>query len=208
MENKTMMTASVEQKWDRISKFYAWSNGGAEKRWEKWKKELFSQMGDGRILFLAIGIGTEIRIFPENKEITAIDISPGMLAKAAERAAGYRGSIRLMQMDARRLAFASDTFDQVFTACTFCSVPDPVRGLTELYRVMKPGGTLSMFEHTGSRYFPFREILRLMDPAAKRIGPSLTRDTVSNVRAAGFSIVKIYNIYLDIVKIIQAKKNV
>ncbi len=202
------MTATLEQKWDRISKFYQWSNGAAEKRWEKSKKDLFSHMGDGRILFLAIGIGSEIRLFPENKWITAIDVSSGMLARAAVKAAEYRGSIKLMQMDARRLSFPSNSFDQVFTACTFCSVPDPVLGLKELHRVLKPGGKLYMFEHTGSRHFPFREILLMMNPIAKAIGPSLTRDTVSNVRAAGFSIVKIYNIYLDIVKTIQAEKRV
>ena len=203
-----MMAATVQQKWDRISKFYKWSNGAAEKRWEKWKKDLFSKMGDGKILFLAIGIGEEIRLFPENRQITAIDISPRMLAKAAVKASEYKGSIKLMQMDARRLSFPSNRFDQVFTACTFCSVPDPVLGLTELYRVLKPGGKLYMFEHTGSRYFPFREVLLLMDPIAKAIGPSLTRDTVSNVRAAGFSIIRVYNVYLDVVKIIQAEKPV
>ncbi|NOY69152.1 MAG: class I SAM-dependent methyltransferase [Deltaproteobacteria bacterium] len=201
------MAASVTQKkWDRISSFYKWSNGAAERRWEPWKKEMFSRMGDGNILFLAIGIGEEIRLFPENRRITAIDISPRMLSKAAAKAAHYNGSIRLMQMDARNLSFPSGTFNQVFTACTFCSVPEPVKGLKELYRVLKPGGELLMFEHTGSKHFPFREMLRIMNPIAEMIGPSVTRDTVANVSAAGFSIIGLHNVYLDIVKTISALK--
>ena len=154
------MTGSVTQKkWDRIASFYKWSNGAAERRWEPWKSSLFSKMGAGNILFLAIGIGEEIRLFPENRRITAIDISPRMLEKAKEKAIGYNGSIRLMEMDARNLSFSSETFDQVFTSCTFCSVPEPIRGLKELYRILKPGGELRMFEHTRSNHFPFREIL-------------------------------------------------
>jgi ubiquinone/menaquinone biosynthesis C-methylase UbiE len=201
------MTGSVTQKkWDRIASFYKWSNGAAERRWEPWKRPLFSKMGAGDILFLAIGIGSEIRLFPENRRITAIDISPRMLAKAREKATHYNGSIRLMEMDARNLNFSSETFDQVFTSCTFCSVPEPVRGLKELYRVLKPGGELRMFEHTRSNHFPFREILWMMNPVAEMIGPSVTRDTVSNVRAAGFTVDSVYNVYLDIVKIVSATK--
>lgn len=148
-----MKKPAVQKKWDRIASFYKWSNGAAERRWEPAKKALFSEMGAGNILFLAIGIGEEIRIFPEKRKITAIDISPRMLARAEGKAAAYNGSIRLMRMDAQKLTFAPETFDQVFTACTFCSVPDPVQGLKELNRVLKPGGELCMFEHTRSHHF-------------------------------------------------------
>ena len=201
-----MKNQAVAEKWDRIARFYNWSTWASERRWAPFKKELFSRMGFGKILFLATGTGEEIRLFPEGRQITAIDISPQMLKRAEARALNYNGNLALKQMDARNLSFAADTFDQVFTSCTFCSVPEPIKGLKELFRVIKSGGTLNMFEHTRSRYFPFREILWMMNPVAERIGPSLTRDTVANVRAAGFSVKRIYNIYLDIVKIISAEK--
>ena len=198
-----MNKSVIQKKWDRIACFYKWINGAAERRWEPWKSLLFSKMGAGNILFLAIGIGDEIRLFPENRQITAIDISPRMLEKAGEKAVRYNGSIWLMEMDARALNFPSEIFDQVFSSCTFCSVPEPVLGLKELYRVLKPGGRLFMFEHTRSKYFPFREILWMMNPVAERLGPSVTRDTEANVRAAGFTVDSVQNIYLDIVKIIE-----
>lgn len=201
-----MNTSVTRKKWDRLARFYRWSTRAAEQRWEPWKRALFSRMGTGDILFLAVGAGEEIPLFPEKRRITAIDISPRMLEKAQGRALEYNGNISLKQMDAENLVFHSEIFAQVFTSCTFCSVPDPIQGFQELYRVLKPGGELHMFEHTQSRHFPFREMLRIMNPVAEMVGPSVTRDTVSNVQKAGFRVDEIQNIYLDIVKTISAHK--
>ena len=133
-----------------------------------------------------------------------IDISLSMLAKARLRAESYAGNITLRQMDVHYTDFAAASFDQVYTSCTFCSVPDPVRGLEALRRVLKPGGRLAMFEHTGSRTFPFNLMMNAMNPVCRMIGPEVNRDTVANVRAAGFKIDRVTNIYLDVVKTIEA----
>jgi ubiquinone/menaquinone biosynthesis C-methylase UbiE len=198
------MDTVTTKKWDSIAKAYEWTTFGSEKRWAPARKRLFSHMGDGKILFLAVGTGTEFQHFPPGKDIIGIDISPKMMEKAVPKARKYRGNIELKEMDARQLTFPDGTFDQVFTSCTFCSIPAPTDGLKELKRVLKPGGELGMFEHTASRHFPFRQLLNIMNPLAEKLGPSLNRDTVSNVKTAGFIIKGIYNIYLDIVKTIYA----
>jgi len=176
---------------------------GAERRWRPFKEELFGYM-DGRILFLALGTGLDIETFPAGKTITAIDISPRMLEVAAPRIAAYDGEINARVMDVHELDFDDGSFDQVFTSCTFCSVPRPVDGLRALRRVLKPGGDLFMFEHTGSRYYPFKVMMDVMTLLTRRIGPDMNRTTVANVRAAGFRVTEVNNLFMDVVKTIKA----
>jgi ubiquinone/menaquinone biosynthesis C-methylase UbiE len=195
----------TKNKWNRAAASFDLMAGyGPEKRWEPVKRKLFSRMGDGKILFLTVGTGLDIPFFPEGMSITGIDISDGMLEKARPRAEAYPGKIDLRQMDVHDMSFAEGEFDQVFTSCTFCSVPNPVEGLAALRRVMKPGGELHMFEHTGSRYFPFSLMMNLMTLISRRFGPDMNRKTVENVRAAGFTLLEVNHVYLDVVKTIHA----
>jgi len=197
------MDAATRKKWDFSAGFYDLLACGPERRWAPAKRKLFANMR-GRVLFVAVGTGQDIRFFPPGRDITGIDISPRMLAKAGERAALYAGSLELRVMDVHALEFPEHSFDQVVTSCTFCSVPDPVAGLIALRRVLKPGGGLYMFEHTGSHIFPFSLMLDVMTPLWKPIGPEMNRDTVANVEKAGFNVRQVSNVYLDVVKTIIA----
>ncbi len=201
-----MTDTLTRDKWDRAaSTFDLMAGGGAEKRWKTAKQHLFSHMGDGTILFMALGTGLDIPVFPPGKTITAIDISPKMLHCAQPRIAAYDGSINALTMDVHAMDFPDQHFDQIFTSCTFCSVPNPVEGLRAIKRVLKPGGELFMFEHTGSQFFPFKLMMDIMTPLSRKVGPEMNRPTSANVSAAGFEITKIENIYLDVVKTIYAR---
>lgn len=198
------MDESTKRKWDFSSGFYDLLAYGPERRWAPHKRELFANM-NGKVLFVAVGTGQDIPFFPPGRDIVGIDISPRMLAKAKTRAAKYAGSLDLRVMDIHELEFPDHSFDQVVTSCTFCSVPNPVAGLTALRRVLKAGGMLYMFEHTGSRIFPFNLMLDLMTPLWKPIGPEMNRDTVANVEKACFEIKQVNNVYLDVVRVIIAR---
>ena len=192
-------------KWDRVAPTFDFmASYGPEKRWEPFKREQFGNMGDGEILFLAVGTGLDVPFFPAGKSITGIDISQKMLDQATRRTDAYQGDLRVQQADVHDMPFADAQFDQVFTSYTFCSVPNPIDGLKALKRVLKPDGELFMFEHTGSRFFPFKPMLDLMTRVTRQLGPEMNRATVENVLAAGYQLKRVTHVYMDVVKTIHA----
>jgi ubiquinone/menaquinone biosynthesis C-methylase UbiE len=202
------MDLATQEKWDRAAgSFDMMSANGPEKRWRPAKLEVFSHMRpDAKILFMALGTGLDIETFPAGCDITTFDISPNMVENAKQRLEDYDGSIHAEVMDVHDMSYGDDYFDQIFTSCTFCSVPQPVDGLKALHRVLKPGGELHMFEHTGSRIFPFSLMMKGMSKLSSRFGPELDRDTVANVQAAGFELTAVNHVFLDTVKTIHAVK--
>ena len=193
-------------KWNRAAAGYeSLASRATERRWGGFKRGFFAGM-QGRVLFLAAGTGLDFQFFPPGRRIAALDVSERMLDRARERAADYDGTIELHQMDVGRLAFADASFDQIYTSCTFCSVSDPLAGLLELRRVLAPGGELRMFEHTGSRWFPFSLMLTACTPLSRLVGPEMNRPTVETVRRAGFEVRRVTRHYLDVLKSIEARK--
>jgi hypothetical protein len=63
-----------------------------------------------------------------------------------------------------------------------------------------------MLEHVRSAIGPIGVMMDLMTPLSSRFGPALNRDTVGNVEKAGFRLRRVENVYLDIVKSIEAVK--
>lgn len=158
----------------------------------------------GRCLMVAAGTGADFQFFPPGLSIDALDISPGMVRQARRRAVEYDGELTVEICDVQELPYPDGVFDTVATSCTFCSVPDPIRGLRELYRCLKPGGHLLMFEHMRSRIGPIATMQDLMTSVSRRFGPAMNRDTVSNVLRAGFELTRETNVYLDVVRTIEA----
>ncbi len=199
------MDLVTQKKWDKAAASFDLMAGyGPEKRWLPSKRKLFGNMGGGKILFLAAGTGLDFPAFPSGKNIIGIDISEKMLEIAKFRANSYDGKLDLRHADVHDLPFEDDEFDQVFTSCTFCSVPRPIDGLKALKRVLKPGGGLFMFEHTGSRYYPFKIMMDLMTLVSRKLGPDMNRKTVENVLKAGYLLEDVEHVYMDVVKMIKA----
>ena len=70
------MDEVTRRKWDRAAaNFDLMASRGPEKRWAPFKREFFSRMGEGRILFLAVGTGLDFPFFPSGRDIVGIDIS-------------------------------------------------------------------------------------------------------------------------------------
>jgi len=190
--------------WDLRARWYDLFEGSSFRRGES-KAALFQDMR-GRILFLAIGTGADILQFPPCREIVAIDISTEMLRRAKRRCSQYVGKLELMEADAMALHFPDASFDTVVTSCTLCSVPNPIRALLELHRVLRPGGRILMFEHVRSRNRILGVTLDIMTFLTRRLGTEMNRDTVGNVIKAGFRIERIDSVYLDIILAVRGVK--
>jgi ubiquinone/menaquinone biosynthesis C-methylase UbiE len=136
----------------------------------------------------------------------ASDFSEKMLARARTRAQRLGSRVRLEIADAQALPYPDDSFDVVVATFLFCSVPDPVLGLTEARRVLKPGGKLILLEHVLSQRGVLRRLMQWINPVPLRLfGAHIDRETVENVKRAGFVDVVDTNLLLDVVKRIEAR---
>ncbi len=197
------MVDPLRRKWDRASRTYDLMVRADEARWGPAKATLFAGM-EGRCLMVAAGTGLDFAHFPPGLRVVSIDISRGMLSRARGPARAYRGRLDLVQADARRLPFRDAAFDCVVTVCSFCSVPEPVLGLREIRRVLGSRGKILLFEHVRSRIPGVGLMQDLLTPITRLVGPDMNRDTVGNVARAGFRVLREENVYLDIVKAMEA----
>ncbi|MBD3315405.1 MAG: methyltransferase domain-containing protein [Chitinivibrionales bacterium] len=156
-----------------------------------WRSQLFTKIKGRRLLEVGVGTGKNISLYPENSQVTAVDFSNRMLVFARRRAANLGKSVDIRQMDIRRLRFPDHSFDASIATFVFCSVPDPVAGLREIRRVLRPGGKLHMLEHVRPGNRIAGRLFDLFNPVAVRLsGANINRQTVENVRKAGFLIVR------------------
>jgi ubiquinone/menaquinone biosynthesis C-methylase UbiE len=161
-------------------------------------------MPRGRVLEVGAGTGKNLPEYPAGSAVVATDLSAGMLARAIGKAGCSPGKVRFVVTDAEDLAFKDGVFDAVVATCVFCSVPDPVRGLREVRRVLRKGGEALLLEHMRPEGFLGR-VFDLVDPVASRLmGPHINRRTLNNIREAGLLPVEERNVFSNWIKVIAA----
>lgn len=171
----------------------------------RWREEALSNLS-GKVLEVGVGTGRNLKYYPVGCSVIGIDNSTGMLEKARKKARGMR-NITLYLMDAEHLEFPDDSFDYVVTTFVLCSVPDPVKALKEMRRVLKPSGELIALEHMRSSNPFIARIEDLINPIMFFfIWDDMTRNTMGNIEKAGFTIKKAKNLaFQDVFKKIRAK---
>ncbi|NIW36072.1 MAG: methyltransferase domain-containing protein, partial [Gemmatimonadetes bacterium] len=145
--------------------------------------------------------------YPSESEVTAIDLAPGMLARARRRAERLGANVDLRLEDAQALSFSDNAFDTAVGTFVFCSVPDAVLGLRELARVVRPGGQVLLLEHVRSPREAVGKVMDLLDPPVSYLlGVHINRRTVDNVRKAGLDITDVEELaFGGIFKLIEAR---
>lgn len=200
-------TQQTRSRYDRLAPFFDRMEAGVEKqRFRSWRALLWNKVRGPRVLELGVGTGKNIPYYRHGWTVTAFDLSLRMLERAKLRAQQGQVAPRLLLADAQFLPFPMASFDTVVATFVFCSVPDSVQGLSEVRRVLRPGGQLLLLEHVLSSKQAIRVGMNVMNPIAVRLtGANINRDTVSNVELAGFKLVQVENLWSDIVKLIEAE---
>lgn len=184
-------TNAVQARYNRIAPIYDLMEE-MHPRFRKWRPRAWSLIEGSRILEVGVGTGRNIHYHPEKADITGIDFSDKMLVRAHQRLSDLGRSANLMQMDAQAMSFSDDSFDGAIATCVFCSVPDPVLGLHEVKRVVKPGSSVILLEHGRTKNSLMNFLLDLFDPLiAFLMGAHINRDTVETVRRAGLDIIQV-----------------
>jgi len=102
----------------------------------------------GAVLEVGVGTGLALRRYDRHLQVTGIDYSEQMLAKAREKVTELGlAQVTLLQMDARELAFEDESFDHVVAMHIMSVVPEPERVLAEMARVCRPGGSVIVVNH-------------------------------------------------------------
>jgi ubiquinone/menaquinone biosynthesis C-methylase UbiE len=147
----------------------------------------------GRVVDVGAGDGRNFVHYPPAvTEVVAVEPETTLRALAAEAAREVTVPVTVIPGLADRLPFADGELDAAVVSLVLCSVPDQARALSELRRVLRPGGELRFYEHVISRRQPKRALLRLADGSgvwpALAAGCHLARDTGAAIAAAGFEI--------------------
>jgi len=137
---------AAREHYNRVAGLYDLVEVLDERIFRPWRQKLLARAG-GRVLEVGVGTGKNFPHYPSGVALTGIDIAEKMLAAARQRARRMGLAVELHLADAQALEFRGGVFDTAVSTFVFCSVPDPVRGLRELGRVVKGEGKILLLEH-------------------------------------------------------------
>jgi ubiquinone/menaquinone biosynthesis C-methylase UbiE len=199
---------ATQRRYDRIAPIYDAMEAVVEKvAFSGWRERLWSYVEGQTILEVGVGTGKNLPYHPAGAEVLSFDLSQKMMARAQRREDQSDAAVTFAQADAQRLPFATDTFDTAVATFVFCSVPDPVRGMEEIQRVVRPNGQVLLLEHVRVNVPVIGPLMDLLDPIIVRImGAHIARRTAENVDKAGLSIETVEELTVGgLVKLIRAR---
>jgi len=145
----------------------------------------------GDVLEIGGGTGANLVHYGDGvSSLTVTEPEPPMVKRLQAHIAERRSGTRLLQAPAEELPFDDDSFDTVVSTLVLCTVQDQPLALSELRRVLKPGGRLLFIEHVRAEDPKLAKWQDRVMPMNRRIahGCHCNRATLDGIRAAGFDV--------------------
>jgi ubiquinone/menaquinone biosynthesis C-methylase UbiE len=153
---------------------------------------------DGDVLEVGFGSGLNVPHYPPAvAHLRAVDPATVGRKLAAKRVASSGVPVEYIGLDGQALPLESGSIDHVLTTWTLCTIPDVDRALSEIRRVLRPGGMFHFVEHGRS---PDRKVAGWQDrltPLQRRVagGCHLNRPIDELVMSSGLELVQLENYY-------------
>jgi SAM-dependent methyltransferase len=152
----------------------------------------------GRVLEIGIGSALNLPFYGGDvRQVIGLDPSAPLLAMA-RKAARPNLPIEFIEASAEAIPLEDASVDTVLTTWTLCSIPDAMRALGEMRRVLKPGGLLLFAEHGRAPEARVRRWQDRLTPIWKRLGGGchLNRPIADLIGSAGFRLERLENSYM------------
>ncbi len=167
--------------------------------WAKYRKEQLANV-DGNILEIGAGTGLNLPHYPPHvRKITTVDPNPGMNKRLQRRIDETGIEVDKQIISSESLPFEEATFDCVVSTITLCSIPDVTQAMSELFRVLKPGGCVYFLEHgicPNAKVAKWQRRLNWLQRIVVN-GCTLTLDVPEVFSSQQFSFVEIDNFYME-----------
>ena len=140
---------------------------------------------------IGFGSGLNVPFYPDRvNRVAAVEPADVGWRLARKRLEASNMPVERAGLDGQSLPLADSSCDTALSTWTMCTIPDVGTALSELRRVLKPGGTLHFLEHGLAPDESVRRWQHRLEPIQKRLfgGCHLTRPTVELLTSAGFTI--------------------
>jgi ubiquinone/menaquinone biosynthesis C-methylase UbiE len=149
----------------------------------------------GRVVELGAGNGRNFEHYPPAvTEVVAVEPEPYLRERAREAAARVPANVTVVEGAADALPLGDEECDAAVASLVLCSVPDQGTALSELRRVVKPGGELRFYEHVLAQRPAFARFQRAADATLWPLfagGCHAARDTLAAIERAGFEVERV-----------------